>query len=111
MQNSNLDFEVIIIIVITAYLFVIFSSSISPYENEYTQLDYEKLYKQIAKLNRIVRNSLKFSLKFYCDIANSWLLWIFIIHEIYIFIINIIYWMIKYPLIIIIVKEIILYLS
>ena len=107
MQNSNLDFEVIIIIVITAYLFVIFSSSISPYENEYTQLDYEKLYKQIAKLNRIVRNSLKF----YCDIANSWLLWIFIIHEIYIFIINIIYWMIKYPLIIIIVKEIINYLS
>ena len=106
MQNSNLDFEVIIVIAITAYLFVIFSS-ISPYENEYTQLDYEKLYKQIAKLNRTVRNSLKF----YYDIANSWLLCIFIIYEIYIFIINIIYWMIKYPLIIIIVKEIINYLS
>lgn len=107
MQNSNIDFEVIIIIVITAYLFVIFSSSISPYENEYTQLDYEKLYKQIAKLNRIVRNSLKF----YYDIANSWLLCIFIIYKIYILIINIIYWMIKYPLIIIIVKEIVNYLS
>ena len=107
MQNSNLDFEVIIVIAITAYLFVIFSSSISPYQNEYTQLDYEKLYKQIAKLNRTVRNSLKF----YYDIANSWLLCIFIIYEIYIFIINIIYWMIKYPLIIIIVKEIINYLS
>ena len=42
MQNSNIDFEVIIIIIITAYLFVIFSSSISPYENEYRRLDYEK---------------------------------------------------------------------
>jgi hypothetical protein len=60
MQNSNIDFEVIIIIIITAYLFVIFSSSISPYENEYRRLDYEKLYKQITKLNRTVRNSLKF---------------------------------------------------
>ncbi len=66
MQNSNLDFEVIIMIVITAYLLVIFSSSISPYENEYTQLDYEKLYKQIAKLNKTIRNSLKF----YYGIAN-----------------------------------------
>lgn len=107
MQNSNLDFQVILVIAITAYLFVIFSSSISPYENEYTQLDYEKLYKQIAKLNRTIRNSLKF----YYDIANSWLLCIFIIYKIYIFIINIIYWMIKYPLIIIIVKEIVNYLS
>jgi len=60
MQNSNIDFEVIIIIIITAYLFVIFSSSIFPYENEYRRLDYEKLYKQITKLNRTVRNSLKF---------------------------------------------------
>jgi hypothetical protein len=42
MQNSNINFEVIIIIIITAYLFVIFSSSISPYENEYRRLDYEK---------------------------------------------------------------------
>ena len=70
MQNSNIDFEVIIIIIITAYLFVIFSSSISPYENEYTRPDYEKLYKQITKLNRTVRNSLKFCY----GIANLWLL-------------------------------------